>query len=177
MVRRKNLLIFLTDQHRWDSFGANAGLVKTPNLDAIANEGVRFTNAYTCNPLCSPARGSILTGQYPHEHKVIVNVEDFNGISPKLDRGRETFLSRLKEVGYNTAYIGKWHLGPNEEKPNGVDKWQHLGLYYQMLKERGIDWDMWKEDKKTMTGPMRPSSGNCLYPKNLRRRRGSQIRQ
>jgi choline-sulfatase len=167
MPKRKNILFLLTDQHRWDSLGANAGLVRTPNLDAVAADGTRFTEAFTCNPLCSPARASILTGQYPHEHKVIVNIEDFNGLSPMLNPARPTFISRLKETGYNTAYIGKWHLGPADNKPTGLDKWLHLGLYYQMLKERGIDWDMWTEDKKTMTGPDATFFGKLPIPEEL----------
>ena len=153
MAKRKNILMLLTDQHRWDSLGANTGLVKTPHLDTLARDGVRFTNAYTCNPLCSPARGSIITGQYPHEHKVIVNTGDFNGLSWRLDPSRPTFFSRLKKAGYNVGYCGKWHLGPRENVPPGVDRWYHMGLYYQMLRDLGIDWTMWEEDKKTMTGP------------------------
>lgn len=167
MTKRKNILFLLTDQHRWDSLGANTGLVKTPNIDSIAKDGVLFRNAFTCNPLCSPARASILTGQYPHEHKVIANIEDFNYLSEKLNPEKETFLSRLKDGGYNNAYIGKWHLGPMEDKPRGVDIWTPISLYYQMLRERGIDWDMWKEDKKTMTGPDAVFYGKLLIPDEL----------
>ena len=153
MEQRKNILMLLTDQHRWDCFGANTGLVQTPNLDGLAEDGVRFTSGYTCNPLCSPARASILTGQYPHEHKVIVNTGDFNGLSSRLDPARPTFMSRLSVAGYRVGYCGKWHLGPRRDCPPGVDVWQNMDLYYKMLRDRGIDWTMWDEDKGSMTGP------------------------
>ena len=63
-----NVLLITSDQHRWDALGCNSGMLETPALDRLAAEGIVYDRAYTCNPVCTPARASILTGQYPSRH-------------------------------------------------------------------------------------------------------------
>ena len=103
---RKNILFIMTDQQRPDSLGCyGSDIAITPNLDKLAEEGVIFDNCYVQNPLCCPARYSILTGRYPHSHRVRAN---WYGIR----EGERSFAHQLNEVGYNTAAIGKMHFTP-----------------------------------------------------------------
>ena len=81
MAQSPNILFLLTDQQRFDSLGCNgAPICRTPAIDEIAETGMRFTNAYTPIALCSPARGSLLTGLYPHNHGQLSNMGNFNGV-------------------------------------------------------------------------------------------------
>lgn len=115
---KPNLLFILTDQHRRDGVGAY-GLteVKTPNLDRIANEGIRFNRAYTAQPVCAPNRAAIMSGLYPHNHGVLENtwpMETDLRILPDL----------FQENGYRTGYFGKWHLGDPAR-----DAWEEMPIY------------------------------------------------
>ncbi len=102
---KPNLLFLYADQHRADVLGcAGNDIVLTPNLDRLANEGVRFDNAWTESPICQPARASILTGRYPSDHGVLGN---FAG---NCDPEWDTFPRRLQQAGYTTASIGKTHF-------------------------------------------------------------------
>ncbi|MBC7237034.1 MAG: sulfatase-like hydrolase/transferase, partial [Chloroflexi bacterium] len=101
---RKNILVIMTDQQRWDSLACSgAGLAHTPAIDALAARGMRFTQAYTPVTVCSPARASFFTGLYPHQHKVIANSADLDLQAPNLAR-------RLLTQGYRLGYTGKWHI-------------------------------------------------------------------
>ncbi len=108
-----NVLVFLTDQQRWDTLGAYGNpMGLTPNLDRMAAEGTRFENAFTPQPVCAPARSSLQTGKYPSTTGVVRN-----GMVLKDD---ETTLPMLfSRRGYETGYIGKWHLsaGPDDRVP------------------------------------------------------------
>ena len=121
--RGPNVLFILTDDQRWDCLGA-AGHphLKTPNLDRLAAEGVRFANAFVTTSLCSPSRASMLTGLYAHAHGVRNNFTE-------LPAGVPTLQGRLREAGWETAWIGKWHMGEdNDEKRAGFDHWvSHKG--------------------------------------------------
>jgi arylsulfatase A-like enzyme len=99
-----NVLVFLTDQQRWDTLGCYGNpMGLTPNLDSMAAEGVRFVNAFTPQPVCAPARSSLQTGKYPSATGVIRN-----GL---ILKDNETTLPMLfSRRGYETGYIGKWHL-------------------------------------------------------------------
>ena len=104
MSAQPNILFFFTDQQRPDSIGCyGQELDTTPALDAMAAEGVRFDRAYTPNPVCGPARASLQTGRYPASTGNHVNnvhlAEDYNSLA-KL----------LNTAGYQTGYLGKWHL-------------------------------------------------------------------
>src|SRR3954447_3146201 len=126
--RRPNVVFVLSDDLRWDAMGvAGHPFLKTPNIDRIANEGIRFANAFCTSSLCSPSRASFLSGLYAHSHQVINNFTEFPAAIP-------SYPQRLHADGYNTAYIGKWHMGEgNCEKRPGVDYWAShkvQGQYY-----------------------------------------------
>ena len=116
---RPNIVFILVDDLRWDELGiAGHPFIKTPNIDRIAHEGAMFRNAFMTTPLCSPSRASFLTGQYAHTHGIIDNV-DRSAASYQL----VTFPQLLHQAGYESAFIGKWHMG-NDEKPRpGFDRW------------------------------------------------------
>ena len=112
-----NILLIFTDDHgQWAVGSYGNGEVHTPNMDRLSAEGMRFTQGFT-NPVCSPSRAMLLTGLYSHR----VGIPDYiphgnpivsgNGLPP----GTPTIASLLKEVGYETALIGKWHLGYGEK--------------------------------------------------------------
>jgi arylsulfatase A-like enzyme len=105
-ARRPNILFLMVDEMRWDAMGcAGHPVVKTPNLDRLARQGVRFHACYTVSPVCSPARASLFTGRYAHVHGVIAN-----GVPAHPG---EIFLpSILKHYGYHTAISGKLHFRP-----------------------------------------------------------------
>ena len=104
MNAKTNLIVFLTDQQRWDSCGCyGQRLPVTPNLDRMAAEGVRFESAFTCQPVCGPARACIQTGKWATEIGAYEN-------DIALPTGELTLAHRLSAIGYETGYIGKWHL-------------------------------------------------------------------
>jgi arylsulfatase A-like enzyme len=106
---RPNVLFILCDDLRPDALGCYGSKhVKTPQIDKLAAEGVRFANAFCTTSLCSPSRASILTGLYAHKHTVTNN---FTELPEHLD----TMPKRLQKSGYKTAYIGKWHMGENND--------------------------------------------------------------
>jgi len=100
-----NVLFILADQYRADCIGAAGNpRIRTPNLDRLAREGMRFTHAYAAQPVCSPNRASIITGLYPHS----AGVQENNVPLPKTSR---TMSEMLEPAGYDCGYFGKWHLG------------------------------------------------------------------
>jgi len=119
---RPNVLVIVTDDLRWDEFGA-AGhpYVETPHIDRLAAEGALFVNSFHAVPLCSPNRASILTGQYPSRHGIIDNVAR-NLASHKL----ATFPMTMREHGYDTAFLGKWHMGNDPTPRPGFNYWVGL---------------------------------------------------
>lgn len=129
--KKPNILFILTDQHFADAMSHILGdkHIKTPNLDKLANNSVRFTKAYACNPLCIPARNSIFTGYYPFETKIQNNS---NKQAPKSDM---TMMGiHFKKAGYDTGYFGKWHINvkTKNKKRHGFDE---MGV----LKSNGAD--------------------------------------
>lgn len=116
---RPNIVFILIDDLRWDELGiAGHPFLKTPNIDRIGNEGALFRNAFVAAPLCSPSRASFLTGQYAHVHGITDNV-DRSAASHKLN----TFPLLLRQSGYATAFIGKWHMGNDDSPRPGFDRW------------------------------------------------------
>lgn len=116
---RPNIVFVLMDDLRFDALGiAGHPFVKTPNIDRIAHEGAMFVNHFTTTPLCSPSRASFLTGQYVHRHGVIDNT-NHNELSHKLI----TSGKLLHDAGYDTAYMGKWHMGNDSSPRPGWNRW------------------------------------------------------
>jgi N-acetylglucosamine-6-sulfatase len=116
---RPNLIFILIDDLRWDALGCSGHpFSRTPNIDRIAAEGVRFTNAFVTTPLCSPSRASYLTGQFVHKHGVTGN-----GDNAALSHRLVTFPKLLRDSGYETAYAGKWHMGTDDSPRPGFDRW------------------------------------------------------
>ena len=116
---RPNIVFILIDDLRWDELGcAGHPFAQTPNIDRIAREGVSFRNAFATTPLCSPSRASFLTGRYPHAHGIVDNV-DRSDLSHRL----VTWPLLLHGVGYETGYVGKWHMGVDDTSRPGFDYW------------------------------------------------------
>jgi len=125
---RPNVVLIITDDQRWDAMScAGNPYLHTPNIDRLANEGARFRNAFCTTSLCSPSRASILSGLYAHRHGVFNNFTEFPA-------NLASFPKRLQEIGYTTAYIGKWHMGEDNDAPRpGFDYWashKGQGKYY-----------------------------------------------
>ncbi len=114
-----NIIFILADDFGYsslNSYGADKTLLRTPHIDRIAEKGMRFTNASTPASICTPTRYGFLTGRYPWRSSLKYGVTSPTG--PLLiDQDRVTVADWLKEHGYNTAAIGKWHLGYGEEEP------------------------------------------------------------
>ena len=125
--RKPNILVVLADQWRAQAFGfAGDPNVKTPNFDRLASESVRFINAVAGLPVCSPTRASLLTGQRPLTHGVFLN-------DVPLNPNATTIAKVLKAEGYDTGYIGKWHLNGDgrskfipHDRRQGFDYWKAL---------------------------------------------------
>ena len=111
---RPNVLVIFVDQQRWDTLGINGSpMGLTPNLDRLARRGVRFELPITVQPVCAPARGCLLTGQYATTHGVWRNGLGFTG-------QERTIADCFAEAGYETGYAGKWHLAPKDSGPGWV---------------------------------------------------------
>jgi N-acetylglucosamine-6-sulfatase len=115
----KNILFILTDDQRYDALGFlhKQSFFKTPSLDALASGGVYLPNAFVTTALCAPSRASILTGMYAHRHRVVDN-------DSAVPRGLIYFPQYLQRAGYETAFIGKWHMGGHTDHPQpGFNHW------------------------------------------------------
>jgi arylsulfatase A-like enzyme len=116
---KPNLLVILIDDLRFDETGASGHpYMKTPHIDRLAREGAQFVNAFHTTPLCSPNRASILTGQYASRHGIIDNVGR-DAMSHRLPN----YHVELQKLGYETAHIGKWHMGNDASPRPGYDHW------------------------------------------------------
>ena len=137
MKRQPNFLIILIDDLRFDEFAAGGHpYMRTPNVDRIAREGAIFERAFHTTPICSPNRASVLTGQYASRHGIIDNVAR-DAASHRLPN----YHLELQRLGYETAHIGKWHMGNDGRPRPGYDWWVsfdgHGRLQDPILNEQG----------------------------------------
>lgn len=120
-------MFIFSDDHAYQALSAyGSQLTQTPNIDRIAHDGMRFDRCYVTNSICGPSRACILTGKYSHKNGYYINDQEFDGT-------QQTFPKLLQQAGYQTALIGKWHLGV-QNMPTGFDYWhilEHQGYYYQ----------------------------------------------
>jgi arylsulfatase A-like enzyme len=141
---RPNVLFVLCDDLRPDAVGCyGSAHVRTPHLDALAGSGVRFANAFCTTSLCSPSRASILTGLYAHRHGVRDNFTELPVDLPH-------WPARLRAEGYATAYIGKWHMGEDNDAPRPGFDWfvthKGQGRYFD------TEWNVNGERRETLPG-------------------------
>jgi arylsulfatase A-like enzyme len=143
MTRPKNILFLWTDEQRPDTIGAYGNpRIKTPNLDRLAQTGVLFEQAYCAQPVCTPSRGTVVTGVYPHAHGSVRNNIPLTETIP-------TVAELLQPQGYYCGYVGKWHLGREIHAQRGFDWWsstedgytkdyaEGFSSYYHWLRARG----------------------------------------
>lgn len=123
--QKPNIVVILSDDHAFQAISAyGSKLVQTPNIDRIARQGAIFKRAYVTNSICGPSRAVILTGKYSHKNGFKDNDNS------RFEGSQDSFAKQLRANGYQTAWIGKWHL---ETKPQGFDFWRILpgqGAYY-----------------------------------------------
>ena len=115
----RNVVFILSDDHRYDFMGFlnTPKFLETPNMDRMAREGAYIRHAFVTTSLCSPSRASILTGQFSHKHGVVDN-------QTPIRKDVIFFPQYLQELGYETAFMGKWHMGHGDDQPRpGFDKW------------------------------------------------------
>lgn len=141
---RPNVLFILCDDLRPDALGCYGSKhVKTPNIDRLASEGVRFANTFCTTSLCSPSRASILSGLYAHTHGVTNNFTEYPAAMP-------SFPGILHDQGYATAYFGKYHMGEDNDEPRpGFDMFvthKGQGKYFD------TEWSLHGRERKVIKG-------------------------
>ena len=123
-VRPMNILYIMCDDHSYQTISAyGSGLMDTPNIDRIGDSGIVFTNSFVANSVSAPSRACLLTGKHSHKNGMTDNTKTFDG-------SQQTFPKLLRQAGYQTAIVGKWHL---VSEPTGFDYWNILigqGEYY-----------------------------------------------
>lgn len=159
MNEKPNLLFIFTDQQRYDTVGPYGNPnIKTPNLDKLAESSAVFKRAYVAQPVCTPARATIMTGLYPHNHGCVGN---------NIILGDDVPTIAEMVSGYKTAYMGKWHLGDEMIRQHGFDEWisteEYRGYvsdpeyrtlnckYYDYFRSEGFMPDQEGEDYQTIS--------------------------
>lgn len=129
----RNVVFILSDDHRYDFMSCRENcpkFLKTPHLDSMAKQGALIKNAFVTTALCSPSRASILTGRYMHSHRVVDNQRP-------VPQGTVFFPELIREKGFRTAFVGKWHMGHDDDSPRpGFDHWVSFkgqGTYFDPI--------------------------------------------
>ena len=165
-ARRPNVVLIVADDMGIGDLGCyGASDARTPHLDRLASEGIRFTDWHSNSPVCSPSRASLLTGQYPQHcgiPQILFSKADF-GVRG-LKAGERTLASELKKAGYQTAAVGKWHLGSSpESRPMAQGFDSFFGFYsgwidyyshrYYTLGGDPLFHDLWRNDAEVFEEP------------------------
>lgn len=135
---RPNIVVFLTDDHgQWAQHAYGNSELKTPNMDRLARQGTRMTQAFTTCPVCSPARASFFTGRMPSQHGIHDWLEETTDALSHPGLEGQTLISELlKDAGYHTALIGKWHCGKTSVPKPGFDRW--FSFYVSQYPHDGV---------------------------------------
>lgn len=161
-MKRPNVIFIMTDDQGYGDLGCMGSAdLKTPNIDALARDGVRFTSMYSASPVCSPSRAALLTGRYPGNagvRAILAGHRRASGLTPQVP----TIAAALKKLGYATGLSGKWHLGLRAEcRPNAngfdafsgflagcVDYYSHI--FYWGMADGGSDptHDLWENENE-----------------------------
>ena len=178
--QKYNILIIMSDEQRFDTLSCYGNpIVKTPYIDSLAAEGVRFTDCNTSYPLCCPARVSLFTGLRPDNHGVLAN---WRPMKPEHAHGN--FIRQFRRMGYTATYTGKWHItGSTPEKfgfnfynaipaiIDGRDRGRAIPEYREYLKEKGYSTDnidlenQIPEERKQLGIPGKAPCGRSRYKK------------
>ncbi|MBQ6421799.1 MAG: sulfatase-like hydrolase/transferase [Clostridia bacterium] len=161
-MKKPNVIIILTDDQGYGDLGCmGAADLKTPNLDALAGNGARFTSMYAASPVCSPSRAALLTGRYPGNagvRAILAGHRRASGLTPRVP----TLACALKKEGYATGICGKWHLGLKPEcrpNANGFDEFSgflagcldyYSHIFYYGMSDGGFNptHDLWENDEE-----------------------------
>ena len=161
-MKNPNIIIILTDDQGYGDLGCMGSAdLKTPNIDDIAKNGVRFTSMYSASPVCSPSRAALLTGRYPGNagvRAILAGHRKASGLTPKVP----TLATALKKEGYATGLCGKWHLGLKEEcrpNSNGFDEFDgflagcldyYSHIFYYGMADGGSNptHDLWENENE-----------------------------
>jgi arylsulfatase A-like enzyme len=137
-IKRPNVLIIMCDQLNYKALSCYGGTVNTPNIDRLANEGVKFSTAYCTTPFCSPSRASIVTGLYLHQHGIVQNMGRLQKEGITMED--ETTEKILFDKGYKTHHFGKWHLESDSLPylPYYPDQYDFGYQYKRKMKSLGL---------------------------------------
>jgi arylsulfatase A-like enzyme len=126
-TRKTNVVLFMSDDHgAWANGCYGCSDIQTPNIDRLADGGVRFTSAYACTPVCSPSRVTYLTGEMPSRHGVqdwLVPEDSYGPTTTRFMDGHTTYSELLARAGYTLGMCGKWHMGDDEHAQRGFSWW------------------------------------------------------
>jgi len=167
MSKRPNIVYVFADQWRAQAAGyAGDPNVKTPNIDRLAGQSINFTHAVSSCPVCTPARASLMTGQYPHKHGLFIN-------DVPLDTDAVTMGKLYKHAGYDTAYIGKWHINAGGrsqpiplERRQGFDYWKVLECTHRYSESFYYEGDSTEKKKWDGYDAFAQTDDACNYLKN-----------
>lgn len=147
--RKPNVIVFFTDQQRWDTTGVHGNpLGLTPNFDRLATQGTHIFHSFTCQPVCGPARACLQTGLYPTQ------IGCWRNDRP-LPRDQRTLAHHFRDGGYRTGYIGKWHLADRDPVPadqrGGYEDW--LGANLLEMTSDAYDTVVYDQDENEVKLP------------------------